>query len=85
MQNSIVTICCIDGRSSFSLLDSSGNFSLGTQRRLDSYTGLVLAFFRLAYFDPKLGIYFHRVLSDPYSDVLCSEECQTKKLSVNML
>ena len=23
---------------------------------------------------------FHRVLSDPYSDVLCSEECQTKKL-----
>ena len=24
----------------------------------------------------------HRVLSDPYSDVLCSEECQTKKLLV---
>ena len=23
-------------------------------------------------------IYFHRVLPDPYSDVLCSEECQTK-------
>ena len=30
----------------------------------------------------QLGIYFHRVLSDPYSDVLCSEECQTKKLLV---
>ena len=30
----------------------------------------------------ELGIYFHRVLSDPYSDVLCSEECQTKKLLV---
>ena len=29
-----------------------------------------------------MGIYFHRVLSDPYSDVLCSEECQTKKLLV---
>ena len=27
-------------------------------------------------------IFFHRVLSDPYSDVLCSEECQTKKLLV---
>ena len=25
---------------------------------------------------------FHRVLSDPYFDVLYSEECQTKKLSV---
>ena len=25
---------------------------------------------------------FHRVLSDPYSDVLCSEECQTKKILV---
>ena len=25
---------------------------------------------------------FHRVLSDPFSDVLCSEECQTKKLLV---
>ena len=25
---------------------------------------------------------FHRVLSDPYSDVLCSKECQTKKLLV---
>ena len=25
---------------------------------------------------------FHRVLSDPYSDVLYSEGCQTKKLSV---
>ena len=25
---------------------------------------------------------FHRVLSDPYSDVLCSEECQTRKLLV---
>ena len=30
----------------------------------------------------KLGIYFHRVLSDPDSDVLCSEECQTKELLV---
>ena len=28
---------------------------------------------------------FHRVLSDHYSDVLCSEECQTKKLFANML
>ena len=27
-------------------------------------------------------IFFRRVLSDPYSDVLCSEECQTKKLLV---
>ena len=28
-----------------------------------------------------LGIYnFHRVLSDPYSDVLYFEECQAKKL-----
>ena len=25
---------------------------------------------------------FHRVLSDPDSDVLCSEECQAKKLLV---
>ena len=25
---------------------------------------------------------FHHVFSDPYSDVLCSEECQTKKLLV---
>ena len=28
---------------------------------------------------------FHRVLLDPYSDVLRSEECQTKKLLANML
>ena len=29
-----------------------------------------------------LGLFFLRVLSDPYSDVLYSEECQTKTLSV---
>ena len=27
----------------------------------------------------------HHVLSDPHSDVLCSEVCQTKKLLANML
>ena len=29
-----------------------------------------------------LNYIFHHVLSDTYSDVLYSEECQTKKLSV---
>ena len=48
----------IDRRSSFSLFDSSGNFSLGTRHWLVSYTGLVLAIFWLAYFDLQLGIYF---------------------------
>ena len=37
-------------------------------------------------FDPQLGLYiFHRVLSDPEADILCSEEWQTKKLLANML
>ena len=27
---------------------------------------------------------FHSVLSDPCSDVLCSQECQTKKLLADM-
>ena len=27
---------------------------------------------------------FHRVLSNPYSDVLCSEECQAQKLLAHM-
>ena len=30
----------------------------------------------------RLGPTYHRVLSDPYSDVLCSEECQATKLLV---
>ena len=32
------------------------------------------------------GVYFfHGVLSEPYSDGLCSEECQTKKLVAKKL
>ena len=32
----------------------------------------------MAYFDPGWVYTFYRVLSDPYSEVLYSEECQTK-------
>ena len=50
-----------------------GNFSLGTR-----FSDWPISIHNWVYF-------FHRVLSDPYSDVLCPEECQTKKLLVNML
>ena len=33
----------------------------------------------------NLAYIFHRVLSDPYSDILRSKECHTKKLLANML
>ena len=42
--------------------------------------------FLIGLFRPTTGyISFIASFSDPYSDVLCSDECETKKLLVNML
>ena len=71
----------LDRRSSFSLLDFSGNFF--------RHTALIGQLYRscLCVFDWPFSIHnwvdtIHRVLLDPDSDVSYSEECQTKKLSL---